>query len=100
MTNLVDFDMLYGHRRDVIGYKEALEQFDSLLPEIIKGLTPNDILILSADHGCDPTWRGSDHTREYVPFLMYQNGISIDLGISDTFAKIGEKIVNHLELAV
>ena len=73
MTNLVDFDMLYGHRRDVNGYKTALEFFDSKLPEISASLSKDDILILTADHGCDPTWPGSDHTREHIPFLIYNS---------------------------
>lgn len=68
-ANLVDFDMLYGHRRDAEGYKSALEYFDSRLPEIEKDLTDDDILIITADHGCDPTACGTDHTREYVPML-------------------------------
>src|SRR5690554_6530310 len=70
-TNLVDFDMLYGHRRNVEGYYQALKEFDSRLPEIINNLKEDDILILTADHGCDPTYKGTDHTREYVPLLLY-----------------------------
>lgn len=69
-TNLVDFDMLYGHRRDVAGYRTALENFDSRLPEIISLMSDDDLLIITADHGCDPTAPGTDHTREYVPMLM------------------------------
>ena len=99
MTNLVDFDMLYGHRRDVIGYKEALETFDAILPSILAALSPNDTLILTADHGCDPTWPGSDHTREHIPFLMYNNnGISNELGICTTYADIGQTVAKHLNL--
>lgn len=98
MTNLVDFDMLYGHRRDVVGYKNALEQFDKYIPKILDALTPNDILILTADHGCDPTWIGSDHTREHIPFLMYHNGKSNCLGIRDSFADIGQTVATHLGL--
>ena len=98
MTNLVDFDMLYGHRRDVIGYKTALEFFDSKLPEIISSLNKDDILILTADHGCDPTWTGSDHTREHIPFLMYQADKVLNIGIRDTFADIGQTINSHLNL--
>lgn len=99
MTNLVDFDMLYGHRRDVLGYKTALETFDAILPNILSVLTPNDILILTADHGCDPTWTGSDHTREHIPFLIYHNnGSSIDLGIRTTYADIGQTVAKHLNL--
>jgi phosphopentomutase len=99
MTNLVDFDMLYGHRRDVVGYKNALEEFDKILPNIIKQLTSDDILILTADHGCDPTWSGSDHTREHIPILMYHNGMSSSLGIRDSFADIGQSIATHLGLS-
>ena len=68
-TNFVDFDSHYGHRRDAVGYAEALMYFDRRLPELLKVLNPDDLLILTADHGCDPTWPGSDHTREFVPFL-------------------------------
>lgn len=98
MTNLVDFDMQYGHRRNVVGYKEALEYFDSRLPELITSLNKDDILILTADHGCDPTWPGSDHTREYIPFLMFKNRISHDIGIRDSYADIGQTIATHLGL--
>jgi phosphopentomutase len=99
MTNLVDFDMLYGHRRDVIGYKNSLEHFDSILPSIIKELKEDDILILTADHGCDPTWNGSDHTREYIPILMYHSGKNKEIGIRETFADIGQSIAEHLSLS-
>lgn len=98
MTNLVDFDMLYGHRRDVVGYKNALEAFDQILPSILDTLSENDILILSADHGCDPTSPGSDHTREHIPFLMYMNGKNIEIGIRNTYADIGQTISQHLNL--
>ena len=70
-SNLVDFDMLYGHRRDTEGYAKALEHFDGRLPEIIAALNDDDLLIMTADHGNDPTKDGSDHTREYVPLLVY-----------------------------
>jgi phosphopentomutase len=98
MTNLVDFDMLYGHRRNTMGYKEALEYFDARLPEILTTLNANDILILTADHGCDTTWHGSDHTREHIPFLMYHNGISKDIGIRNTYSDIGQTVAQHLNL--
>lgn len=98
MTNLVDFDMLYGHRRDTAGYKEALEYFDTRLPEIIESLTDDDILILTADHGCDPTWPGSDHTREHIPFIMYHAGKVLDIGIRETYADIGQTVAKHLKL--
>ena len=92
-TNLVDFDMLYGHRRNVKGYKDALEEFDNYLPEIISNLKDKEILIITADHGCDPTYKGTDHTREYIPILVYGKGIkNVDLGIRPTFADIAATI--------
>lgn len=95
-TNLVDFDMLYGHRNDVTGYKEALEEFDSRMPEIIKALRDDDILIITADHGCDPTIPGTDHTREYVPVLVYGKSIktNVDLGIRRSFADIAKTVLD------
>ena len=98
-VNLVDFDMLYGHRRDVEGYASALEQFDGKLPQIIKSMSKQDILIITADHGCDPTYRQhTDHTREYVPLLVYGETVKkgIDLGIRDTFADCGQTIADFL----
>jgi phosphopentomutase len=96
-TNFVDFDMLYGHRRDVAGYAAALEAFDARLPEIHRKMHPGDIAILTADHGCDPTWRGTDHTRERIPIMVFGPGIrSRDIGIRNSFADIGESIANHL----
>lgn len=97
-TNLVDFDSKYGHRRDVKGYAKALEEFDHHLLNILEELTPNDMLILTADHGCDPTFKGTDHTREYIPILMYNksniNGKSI--GTRSTFSDIGATIEDVL----
>lgn len=88
-TNLVDFDMLYGHRRDPKGYKNALEEFDSYLPEIISNLKEKEILIITADHGCDPTFKGTDHTREFIPILIAGNNVKpVDIGIRSTFADI------------
>lgn len=98
MTNLVDFDMNFGHRRDVLGYKEALEYFDTRVPELIASLNDNDILLFTADHGCDPTWRGSDHTREHIPVFGYYQGKAIDIGTRETFADIGQTIAKHLNL--
>ncbi len=98
-TNLVDFDSEYGHRRDVAGYANALEEFDTLLPNILAALEPDDLLILSADHGCDPTWPGSDHTREYIPVLCYgKNHQAKSLGKRNTFADIGQSIASHLKM--
>lgn len=74
-TNLVDFDMLYGHRRDVEGYARCIEEFDRYIPEIINNMHADDLLIITADHGNDPTWMGSDHTREYIPILIYGDGV-------------------------
>lgn len=103
-TNLVDFDMLYGHRRDVPGYAAALEALDARLPELEARLQAGDLLILTADHGCDPTWPGTDHTREHVPILM--TGPEREepalkghfIGPRPTFADIGETIADHLGL--
>ncbi|MGR4066395.1 phosphopentomutase [Billgrantia sp. C5P2] len=100
MTNFVDFDTLYGHRRDVAGYAAALEAFDARLPELLAKLRDDDLLILTADHGCDPTWHGSDHTRERVPVLALGVGLEPgSLGARDTFADIGQSLAVHLGLA-
>ena len=99
-TNFVDFDMLYGHRRDVDGYAEALEYFDQRLPELIAMLQDNDLLIITADHGCDPTWQGTDHTREHIPVLVYGNRISPgSLGRRSSFADIGQSLATFFGLA-
>ncbi len=98
-TNLVDFDTNFGHRRDVAGYAAALEAFDRRLPELEAALAPGDLLILTADHGCDPTWRGTDHTREQVPVLMTGQGITPGFaGRRTTFADIGETVAAWLRL--
>jgi phosphopentomutase len=92
-TNLVDFDMLYGHRRDIEGYKNALEEFDNYLPEIIENMKEKEVLIITADHGCDPAFKGTDHTREYIPILIYGKGIKpVNLGIRSTFADIAATV--------
>jgi len=94
-TNLVNFDQDFGHRRDPIGYAQALESFDKRLNEIKASLNDDDILFLTSDHGCDPTWPGSDHTREYVPVIAYHNKISsVDLGQRATFADLGQTIAD------
>ncbi len=96
-TNFVDFDMLYGHRRDVPGYAAALEAFDERLTEVHRKLRAGDLVILTADHGCDPTWRGTDHTRERVPVIAYGPGIrSRSVGVRRTYADIGESVARHL----
>lgn len=99
-VNLVDFDMLYGHRRDVPGYANALEDFDKWLAEFEKNMQPGDLAIITADHGCDPTRDGSDHTREYVPAIAFGPGIAAgSIGKRETFADIGQTIAKHLGLA-
>jgi phosphopentomutase len=89
-TNLVDFDMLYGHRNDIEGYANALKEFDERLPEITGAMRENDLLIITADHGCDPTFPGTDHTREYIPLLVYGKNIKkgVNLGVRESFADI------------
>jgi phosphopentomutase len=99
-VNLVDFDTLHGHRRDVAGYAAALEAFDRRLPELEARLKPGDLAIITADHGCDPTWSGTDHTREHVPILAFGPGIAPGMiGRRATFADIGETVAAHLGLA-
>ncbi len=99
MTNFVDFDSEYGHRRDVPGYAAALELFDARLPELIAKLNHDDLLILSADHGNDPTWPGTDHTREHIPILVFSPALAPgEIGIRPTFADIGESIAHWLGL--
>ncbi len=98
-TNFVDFDMLYGHRRDVDGYAAALEYFDERLPELLAKLKQDDLLIITADHGCDPTWPGSDHTREHIPVIALGAGLTPgSLGKRDTFADIGQSLATHFGL--
>ncbi len=98
-ANYVDFDTLYGHQRDVAGYAGALERFDARLPEVLTRLRPGDLLIITADHGNDPTWRGTDHTRERVPVLGTGPGIAArDLGLIG-FSDVGETLAAHLGLA-
>lgn len=99
-TNFVDFDSSYGHRRDVVGYAKALEAFDARLPELETLLRPQDVVLISADHGCDPTWPGTDHTREHVPVLMFGPGLSSRfVGRRDTFADMGQSLAEHLDIA-
>ncbi|WP_407308381.1 phosphopentomutase [Desulfosporosinus sp. SB140] len=100
MANLVDFDMVYGHRNNVQGYAEALQAFDQRLPELLSRLRPDDLLIITADHGCDPTTQGTDHTREYVPLLAYGHKIKngVNLGVRSTFADLGATVAEYLEV--
>jgi phosphopentomutase len=100
MTNFVDFDSEFGHRRDVAGYAAALEAFDKRLPELISKLQVDDLLILTADHGNDPTWPGTDHTREQVPILCFSPSLTPgNIGIRMGFADIGETVAHWLGLA-
>jgi phosphopentomutase len=98
-VNLVDFDTEFGHRRDPAGYAAALEAFDRRLPGLLALLGPGDLLVITADHGNDPTWRGSDHTREQVPIVGFGPGITgRDLGRRQSFADIGQSVAAHLGL--
>ncbi|PLS15397.1 phosphopentomutase [Bacillus sp. M6-12] len=98
--NLVDFDALYGHRRDPIGYGKALEEFDARMPEVLERLTEDDLLIITADHGNDPVHPGTDHTREYVPLLVYSKRFSSgkELPVRDTFADIGAAVAANFKV--
>lgn len=100
MTNLVDFDMLYGHRNDVLGFYNALKEFDSYLPEIINSMSEDDILFITADHGNDPTYPGTDHTRELVPILVYgkKSKKNVDLGLRETFADLAKTICDFYQI--
>jgi len=96
-TNLVDFDMLYGHRNDVEGFATALEYFDTRLPELLAALQDDDILCITADHGCDPTTPGTDHTREYVPLLVCGRGVRPgNLGTRTSLADLGASVYARL----
>jgi phosphopentomutase len=98
-ANFVDFDMLYGHRRNLFGYAEALEAFDRRIPDLAEVLRPDDLVVFTADHGCDPTWTGTDHTREHIPVLAFGPGIAPGpIGIRTTFADIGQSVAYHLGL--
>lgn len=99
-TNLVDFDMLYGHRNDVEGYANALREFDSRLPEILRLMQENDVLIITADHGCDPTTLSTDHSREYIPVLVYGDAVKpgADIGERSSFCDIGKTILDILHI--
>lgn len=99
-VNLVDFDAQFGHRRDPIGYGKALEEFDKRLPELLSKLDENDLLIITADHGNDPVHHGTDHTREYVPLLVYSSRFNqgSDLGIRKTFADVGATIADNFNI--
>ena len=98
---MIDFDQLYGHRNDARGYAAALERFDKRLTQIIEQLKEKDLLIITADHGCDPTVAGTDHTRENVPLLVYGPDFrsGVDLGSRQTFADAGATIAQHLGIS-
>lgn len=98
-TNFVDFDMVYGHRRDVKGYADGLEYFDRRLPEILPLLHDEDIVFITADHGCDPTYKGTDHTREQVPVIMFGKNVQTEnIGQRDTYADIAQTICRYFGL--
>lgn len=99
--NLVDYDMLYGHRNDIDGYAKALNYFDKRLPEIMNKLTQDDLLMITADHGCDPGYViSTDHTREYTPFIMYGKDLEPrNMGTRDTFADIGATVLDYFNIA-
>jgi len=99
-TNLVDFDALFGHRRDPIGYGNALQEFDARLPEILESLREDDLLIITADHGNDPTYPGTDHTREFVPLIVYSPSIKTggEMPLNETFSDIGATIAENFDV--
>jgi phosphopentomutase len=97
-ANFIDFDTLYGHRRDVAGYAAALEAFDRRLPELDAVLRADDLVIVTADHGCDPTFRGTDHTREQAPVLAYGAAPSGSIGARSSYADIAASVASHLGL--
>ena len=97
-ANLVDFDMLFGHRRDVAGYANSLREFDRWLPSFLERITADDLVIITADHGNDPTWRGTDHTREEVPLLAVHGGKAIALGTRETFADVAATLAEFFRL--
>jgi phosphopentomutase len=100
MTNFVDFDTNFGHRRDPLGYGKALEHYDAMLPKVFDRMRVGDLLMLTADHGNDPTWKGTDHTREQVPIMDYRIGTTPgSIGHRRTFADIGQTIAAHLGIA-
>jgi phosphopentomutase len=100
-ANLVDFDMIWGHRNDVEGYARGLEQVDERMPELFSAMIPGDLFILTADHGCDPTSESTDHSREYTPLIAWVKGFDagVDLGIRSTFSDIGETVLDFYGLA-
>ena len=102
--NLVDFDMLYGHRKDVEGFAKSLEEFDTMLTEFLPQLSLSDMLMITADHGCDPDprWATTDHSREYVPILAYSpgGGAGVNLGVRDTLADMGQTVAENFDAKI
>jgi len=97
-ANLVDFDMLFGHRRDLAGYAQALEEFDRWLGEFLPKISPDDLVIITADHGNDPTFRGTDHTREEVPLFVLHRGERRNLGTRQTFAEVAASLADYFDV--
>ena len=99
-VNLVDFDMVYGHRNDVPGYAKAMTEFDRDLSVLLPKMRDDDLLIITADHGCDPTYTGTDHTREYVPILCWSRSVNqpVDLGTRSTYADMAATIADYFGL--
>ena len=100
-TNLVDFDAKFGHRRDIPGYRLALEEVDARIPEIMAAMKPTDMMIILADHGNDPAYKGSDHTREYIPLLIYGESIKagVNIGTRKTFADVAATVSDILNIS-
>ena len=100
MTNLVDFDMLFGHQRNTNGYYDELVTFDVELGTILEKMTNDDLLIITSDHGNDPTFKGSDHTREYVPLIVYSKNMqnNVDLGTRKSFADVGKTLADYFQI--
>jgi phosphopentomutase len=101
MVNLIDFDMAYGHRNDATGFGKALEEFDAWLPQLYKQMRTDDLLVICADHGCDPTTPGSDHTREYVPVLVWSKSMRVGVALGDrpSFADLGATLAAYFNVA-
>jgi phosphopentomutase len=99
-ANLVDFDMVWGHRNDAVGYARGLEAVDQRIPELLDAMVDGDLLIVTADHGCDPTTESTDHSREYTPLLAKVKGVDrgVDLGTRSTFADVGETVADFYGL--
>jgi phosphopentomutase len=97
-ANLVDFDMHFGHRRDPAGYMQALVEFDAWLSHFLESYEPGDLIIITADHGNDPTWRGTDHTREEVPLMVVHGGLTVPLGTRRSFADVAATLAQFFQL--